>query len=258
MNILFTICGRAGSKGIKNKNMKQFLEYPLPYYTLSAIDLFCEQHEEHTYDIAVNTDSKELVSIVKRFYKEIVAVERKQELAGDRVGKVDVIRDTMEQMERIKKCKYDMVVDLDLTSPLRTKKDIENLIAKKCFKDYDVVFSVVESRRNPYFNMVKENGEYCEKVNQSNYVARQEAPAIYDMNASLYAYEPSFLEKGKGLFDGKCGMIKMYDTAVLDLDHQNDFVLMEVIAQYLFTEVEDFVEVYNHIPKCMSSELGEC
>ena len=40
MNILFTICGRAGSKGIKNKNVREFLSKPLPLYTLSAIDLF--------------------------------------------------------------------------------------------------------------------------------------------------------------------------------------------------------------------------
>lgn len=253
MNILFTICGRAGSKGIKNKNIKQFLEYPLPHYTLSAIDLFCEQCEENTYDIAVNTDSKELLSLVQCFHKEVVSIERKQELAGDRVGKVDVIRDTMEQMEKIKQCKYDMVVDLDLTSPLRTKKDIENLILKKGSKEYDVVFSVVESRRNPYFNMVMEDGEYCKKVNESNYVARQQAPSIYDMNASLYAYEPSFLAQGIGLFDGKCGMVKMYDTGILDLDHENDFVLMEVIAKYLFTQVDGFKEIYEHIPKCFSN-----
>lgn len=250
MNILFTICGRAGSKGIKNKNVKPFLDYPLPYYTLSAIDLFCEQHEEDILDIAINTDSKELISLVHHFHKELIVIERKGELAGDRVAKTDVIKDTMEQMERIKRYKYDMVVDLDLTSPLRTKKDIEELILKKKSQDYDVVFSVVESRRNPYFNMVIADGEYCKKVNESKYIARQQAPSIYDMNASLYAYEPSFLKKGKGIFDGKCGMIKMYDTGILDLDHENDFVLMQVIAKYLFTRIDDFKEIYEHIPNC--------
>lgn len=253
MNILFTICGRAGSKGIKNKNVKPFLEYPLPYYTLSAIDLFCQQNDDDVFDIAINTDSKELIALVKHFHKEVVAIERKEELAGDRVAKIDVIKDTMEQMENRKQYKYDMVVDLDLTSPLRTKKDIENLIMKKNSQDYDVVFSVVESRRNPYFNMVAEEGEYCKKVIPSNYTARQQAPSIYDMNASLYAYEPSFLTTGKGLFEGKCGMIKMYDTAVLDLDHENDFVLMEIIAKYLFSEEDGFKEIYEHIPECFTA-----
>ena len=34
-NILITICGRAGSKGFKNKNLKTFLGTPLVYYTVA-------------------------------------------------------------------------------------------------------------------------------------------------------------------------------------------------------------------------------
>ena len=44
MKILFTICGRAGSKGIKNKNIREFVGKPLPYYTISAIDLFFKRN----------------------------------------------------------------------------------------------------------------------------------------------------------------------------------------------------------------------
>ena len=43
MKILFTICGRVGSKGIKNKNIKSFVGKQLPLYTLSAIDLFLKK-----------------------------------------------------------------------------------------------------------------------------------------------------------------------------------------------------------------------
>ena len=64
----------------------------------------------------------------------------------------------------------------------------------------------------------------------SNFTARQQAPEIYDMNASLYAYSPEFLKSGKGVLDGYCECIEMYDTGVLDLDHEIDFELMEVIA----------------------------
>ena len=63
MNILFTICGRAGSKGIKNKNIRMFVGKPLPYYTVSAIDLFLKRTKiEADYDIVVNTDSTELIN----------------------------------------------------------------------------------------------------------------------------------------------------------------------------------------------------
>ena len=54
MKILFTICGRAGSKGIHNKNIKTFCEFPLPLYSLSALDLYLTKHPECDADIALN------------------------------------------------------------------------------------------------------------------------------------------------------------------------------------------------------------
>ena len=58
MNILFTICGRAGSKGFKNKNLKKMNGVPLVYYTLAAIKGFSDQYTNGQIRIAVNTDSK--------------------------------------------------------------------------------------------------------------------------------------------------------------------------------------------------------
>ena len=59
MNILFTICGRAGSKGFKNKNLKKLNGIPLVYYTLSVIRLYMDKHMENQVTVALNTDSKE-------------------------------------------------------------------------------------------------------------------------------------------------------------------------------------------------------
>ena len=47
--------------------------------------------------------------------------------------------------------------------------------------------------------------------------------------------------------DGYCEVIKMYDTGLLDLDHEAEFELMEVIAKYLFEKREDFGEIYKHL-----------
>lgn len=235
MNILFTVCGRAGSKGIKGKNFKEFLGHPLLFYTFAAIVLYREQHPENQVDIALNTDSHEMIEMIRNNSRiNAVIVPRKHKLAGDYAAKKDVIADTMCEVQSMKGLKYDVVVDCDITSPLRTAEDIENLITKSQMDDYDVVFSVVNARRNPYFNMVKENLDgTVELVLPSEYTARQQAPAIYDMNASLYAFKPAFLISDTMLLNGKCGSIKMIDTAVLDLDHENDFELMQVIAEYL-------------------------
>lgn len=251
MKILFTICGRAGSKGIKNKNIRPFCGKMLPYYSISAIDLFLKQNNNVTiYDIAVNTDSRELIDIVNdNGMRHVEILERTQELSGDLVGKIVVILDSLKRMEQKKQVSYDMVIDLDLTSPLRTVEDVNNLMKVHLQKGADVTTSVASARRNPFFNQVKKTERGYKKVIESDYTARQQAPEIFDMNASLYAYNPDYLKSGKGVLDGYVECIEMYDTGILDLDHENDFELMEVIARHLFETKAAFAEIYKNIPK---------
>lgn len=247
MNILFTICGRAGSKGLKNKNLLEFLGYPLSFYTVSAIKLYKDTHPGIKTDIALNTDSKDLINLFKDNFDYIDIVKRSEKLGKDDTPKIDVIKETYRAMEDRNKVQYDMVVDLDLTSPLRKISDIEKIIDKKSNSNADVVFSVVDSRRNPYFNMVSEKNGFYGRVNKSDFNARQEAPPIYDMNASIYAYSSEFLEKDLNIFDGKCDITKMEDTGILDIDSGEDFELMEVIGDYLFKSKEEFKKVRDNI-----------
>ncbi len=248
MRILFTVCGRAGSKGIKNKNFRDFLGKPLLLYTFDVIEAYSKKHSEVLADVALNTDSPEMMRIVReKVGPFVILVNRKPELAGDTVAKIPVIADTLNEVERQTGNQYDMVVDCDITSPLRTVQDIENLVEKKSKEDWDVVFSVVEARRNPYFNMVKlEEDGRAVLVNPSKYTARQQAPKIYDMNASLYAYNPDFLKSGKGIFEGRCGIIEMMDTGILDLDHEHDYELMQVVAKYLNESNENFNRILKY------------
>lgn len=246
LNILFTICGRAGSKGIKNKNIRDFLGHKLPLYTVSAIDLYRKRHPEINVEVVVNSDSDELLEIVCNAI-DANKIRRVASLSGDMVSKIDVINDCLLQMQNKLKITFDMVVDLDITSPLRTVYDIEALIEKKNSTESDVVYSVVESRRNPYFNMVMKGEKGYKKVCESDFVTRQQAPPIYDMNASMYAYKPAFLQSGKGVLDGYGEIITMYDTGILDLDHEHDFELMEVIARYLYEKNDRFAEIRENI-----------
>lgn len=244
MKLLFTICGRAGSKGIKNKNLRKFCGKYLVHYTVSAIDLYLKKHPEVAYDIVVNSDSLELLALTENNGMRVVEqIVRDESLAGDAIGKIAVINDCLEKMEVRKGDRYDMVVDLDITSPLRTEADLEKVIALQMEKQADVTTTVATARRNPYFNQVKRTEHGVKKVIESNFTARQQAPEIFDMNASIYAYKPEYLKTGKGVLDGYCEVVEMYDTGILDLDHENDFELMEVLADYLFKNSEGFREV---------------
>ncbi len=87
-NILITICGRAGSKGFKNKNLKTFLGTPLVYYTAAIAEDFKKRlAKECDTTICLNSDSKELQNLVNAKYKEIELIGRAEELGGDRVPK---------------------------------------------------------------------------------------------------------------------------------------------------------------------------
>ena len=213
---------------------------------MSVIDLYLKK-SSYSADIVVNTDSEELIEIFNNnSLRSVDIIERTPELAGDDVAKIDVIQNCLEVMEE-RNGNYDLVIDLDITSPLRTVKDLDDMIEKKLNTDYELIFSVTDARRNPYFNMVMKTQYGYDRVIRSNFNTRQEAPEIYDMNASIYVYSREFLHRKVGLFEGKCGIHKMFDTGVLDLDHENDLFLMEVIAKYLFENNEEFGEVYHNI-----------
>jgi len=180
----------------------------------------------------------------------VTIIHREDSLAGDKVPKVSVILDSLNKAEELFAQKFDMVVDLDITSPLRTVQDVKNAIDKKKQRfEVDVVYSVAPSRRNPYFNMVKEeNGFFCKAI-PSNFTTRQEAPVFYDMNASIYVYSPEALrEKDHStFFNSGCDAVVMIDTGVLDIDSEEDYELMQVIAKYLFENNEKFEESYKKV-----------
>ncbi len=142
-------------------------------------------------------------------------------------------------------------MDLDITSPLRTAQDIKNAFElAEGREDLDLVFSVTESRRNPYFNMVRRCGDHVEKGIENApgtpaFTARQMAPEFYDVNASIYVYRRAFLAGNTTgiLWDGKIGASLMMDTGILDIDSEEDFKLMEVIGAHLYATLEPFAQV---------------
>lgn len=248
MNILITICGRAGSKGVKNKNFRNFLGKPLVLYTVAAAKHFKDINNNFNVDICINSDSDKLLELVF-FTGGIVRIKRPEELAQDSSAKVPTIKYSVDYMEKEKNKKYDVIIDLDITSPLRKGSDINNALTELLNNDnLDVVFTCVHSRRNPYFNMVEKSNNQIKKVKESNYIRRQEAPEVYDMNASIYCYNRKSLEKIiiNSPLEGNCGISLMEDTAVLDIDHEQDFYLMEILGEYYFKK-EGFKEIVNYL-----------
>lgn len=238
MNILFMICARAGSKGVKGKNTRLFMGKPLAYYTVAAFEEYMMKYGAgNQVDLAVNTDSELLRKQIGETGVEYISVERKGCLAGDLVAKKDVIQDTLCEVEQRNGVVYDIIVDLDLTSPLRRAEDIYGTV-RTLLEDEnaDLAYSVTEARRSPYFNMVsrREDGYYA-TVLKSDFVARQQAPVCYDMNASIYAYRRACLLSSQ-LYERKALIWIMRDTGILDIDSEDDMQMMELIAGQIWSD----------------------
>lgn len=237
MNILFTICARAGSKGVKGKNVRIFCGKPLIHYTLEIYKKYLQKYadKQNEIELAVNTDSELLLEQIQKEHIAYIFVTRKEKLAGDITAKSDVVQDTLIEVEIIKQKKYDLVVDLDLTSPLRNLEDVEGTINQvvqneKC----NFAYSVTESRRNPYFNMVKKDERgYYERIIFSEYTARQQLPECFDMNASIYVYTRDYLLNM--CKENRFALVwKMQDSVILDIDSEYDFEIMELLTKYFW------------------------
>lgn len=257
MNILFTICARAGSKGVKGKNTKTFGKMPLAAYTAAAFALFKQRYGEafEHMVLAVNTDSQLLLQQMDGLGIEYIFVSRTEELAGDVVAKKDVIKDTLIKSEEKTGKIFDVILDLDLTSPLRTVNDIKGTIdVLEQDAGADIAYSVTSSRRSPYFNMVakKEDG-YYHTVMETQFTARQQCPVCFDMNASIYAYRRAYMLEDR-ILPRKEVVWKMKDTGILDIDSEDDFELMELMADYFYRKYPAYGEIMEAAEKMLRQQ----
>jgi CMP-N-acetylneuraminic acid synthetase len=229
-NILLTICARGGSKGVKGKNFRLLNGHPLISYTIKQAKKWGKASP-----IIVSTDS-EAIADVARAYGADVPFMRPPELATDTAPKIPCIRHAITECERKYSTRFEIVVDLDPTSPVRTVEDLDKCL--DIFKQHgpDTLFSVVPGHKNPYFNMVEEDAagrvSLCKKL-PGTVVRRQDAPKVYDMNASIYFYKRSFImdEKNNSPITSNSRIFVMGEYAGTDIDREIDFAFVEYLVK---------------------------
>lgn len=229
MNILITICARGGSKGIPGKNIKILNGKPLIAYTIEIANKFAENHSA---SISISTDDIEIKQIAENFGLKSNYL-RPEYLGSDTAGKIDVIFDLLKFEENKNKTNFEIILDLDVTSPLRTIDDLED--AYNLFLDNSyalTLFSVNPSNRSPYFNMVEKNNagfyELSKKLD-STILTRQSAPSVYDLNASFYFYRRNFFNLNSKTPITSQSLIFEMKHICFDLDHPLDFEFLDYL-----------------------------
>lgn len=225
--ILCTICMRENSKGIKNKNFKSLNGKPLLYYTISKAfksKLFNE--------IVVSSDSKKILLLSKKNgIKNLI--KRPKNLANDKSGKVPAIKHALLTTQKRLKKKFDYVVDLDVTCPIRSISDIKKSFNKFIKSKSDNLVSVNVSRKNPYFNIIEKKKSRIELVKKisSKVLRRQDAPKTYDLNASIYIWKSSSLVKKPSIFQKKTEIYVMPQSKSFDIDDKIDLKITKLFLK---------------------------
>ena len=196
-NILVTIGARGGSKGVRNKNIRDLAGTPLICYTIEqALKWGKAKH------VIVSTDSDEIAHVSKKCGAEVPFM-RPDVLATDTAAKLPAIRHALLESERFFSEKYEIIVDLDATAPVRTIDDLDSCLEIFINGSLDTLYSVVYAHKNPYFNMVEksDSGSYVLSKKLPNSITRrQDAPKLYNVNASIYFYNRQYiLNEKKGM-----------------------------------------------------------
>jgi len=231
MNLLITICARGGSKGIPGKNIRPLNGLPLLAYSIRTAKEFSGQLQAGV-DLALSTDDAQIKK-VGADYGLITDYIRPAILANDTAGKVDAIHDVLLYQEALNEKRYDLVLDLDVSSPLRNATDLhEGLQLMLRHEGALNLFSVSKAVKNPYFNMVEEGADgffHLSKTPGNTVLSRQTAPKVYELNASFYYYRRAFFEQGfRSVYSGKSIIYEMNHTC-FDLDHEIDFAFLEFL-----------------------------
>lgn len=226
--VLCVVCARGGSKRLKNKNLKNLFGKPLIYHTINQA-----LKSKIFNNVVFSSDSLVLKKIAKESGADAWFI-RPKKLSNDSAAKMPVIRHAVIETEKKYKIKFDYIFDLDVTSPLRKVSDIKKAFTLFLKSNQDMLISGNKSRKNPYFNMVEKKKDNSLKLvakPKNYYVRTQDAPVVYELNASIYIWKRQACFAQKGPFCKKTFFYEMPYSRSIDIDSLSDFKMVEFFGK---------------------------
>lgn len=229
MKFLAIIPARGGSKGIKNKNIINFDNKPLIYWTILAAKQ-CKLIDR----VVVSTDSKEIRNISVKF-GALVPFLRPKNISRDKSNTLDAIKYTIEKFAKDENYSADYIITLQPTSPLRNKTNIEEAI-EKILKDKkaDSLVSCVSVPHNflPE-SLMKLQGKYLKKFSKkSNSLRRQDKKKLLARNgAAIYITKSKNINKY--ILGGKILPYFMEYKNSIDIDTEEDLEIALLFKKFL-------------------------
>jgi CMP-N-acetylneuraminic acid synthetase len=225
------IFARGGSKGLPGKNTRIIGGKPLIAWSIE-----CALSVKRIDQVFVSTDSEEIAEISTK-YGAKVPFMRPRELATDESPEWLSWRHALEYLRYSSGALPEALVSIPATAPLRANNDVESCLDQFFAGDCDVVITVTEAHRNPFFNVVIDQGNgFVDVAIKTNKVARrQDAPVVYDMATVCYVANPHFVLSHDSIFEGRVKAVNVPRERSIDIDSLLDFQ----IAEFLLSPIKE-------------------
>jgi len=225
--IAFIFC-RGGSKGVPKKNIRLVGGKPLLAWSVE-----CAKKSSHIGRVVVSTDDQEISEVAERFGAEVL--QRPKKLATDSAAELDAWKHAISvYSDRLNDC----FISVPATSPLRETEDIDAAIIRFKRNDCDIVFSVSESHRSPYLNMVeRDEKDFINIILKDETVyRRQDTPQVFDITTCVYVGTPKYIAACNHLMEGSVASVEIPAHRSLDIDNMYDLHMAELLLQNPFVE----------------------
>lgn len=225
MKNIAIIPARSGSKGVKDKNIRNLCGKPLMAYSIEAA-LQSGMFDE----VMVSTDS-EKYALIARQYGASVPFLRSEATSSDTAGSWDMVDEVLQNYKALGK-EFETFCLLQPTSPLRTTDDIiaaYNLYKEKA--DFAVV-SVCEAEHSPLWcGHLPENCEFINFVQQDQLKQRQAGKKYYRLNGAIYIVNIHEFATERNLYRKGSFAYIMRQEKSIDIDTEVDFKLAELLFE---------------------------
>jgi CMP-N,N'-diacetyllegionaminic acid synthase len=223
---LAIIPARSGSKGLKDKNIKDLNGMPLLAYSIDSAKksgLFDE--------IYVSTDSEEYAEIAKS-YGASVPFLRSKETATDAASSWDVVREAIKRYNDINQ-EFNLICLLQPTTPLRTANDILNAFQLLESKNANAIVSVCEVDHSPLWcNVLPEDLSLSNFIKKDiSKTPRQRLDRFYRLNGAIYLFRVDYFKICESIYDSKCYASIMDKEKSIDIDDNIDFIFAETVMK---------------------------
>lgn len=226
MKVVAFIFARGGSKGLPGKNVRLFGGKPLIGWSIEHA-LAVKRIER----VIVSTDSEEIATVARAHGAEVPFI-RPAELASDNSPEWLAWAHALNYLRETDGVLPEVMVSVPATAPLRLPLDIENCLDKYEKGDADVVITVTDANRSPYFNMVKMNADGTVGLvipPRSAIARRQDVPVVYDMATVAYVAKSEFVMTHNAAFEGRVQMVHVPTDRAIDIDTLLDFQIAECL-----------------------------